>query len=94
MKEITIYEAFDSTQFETREGCIAYEKKHGLGRLAGLTIEQLENAIRGANAELASLLEEIGTKIARDRRERGILKRAPNKKPADEPPATTEGAPE
>ena len=83
MREVTTFLAFDGTPFESREECLAYERDHSVARLAGLTIEQIEVAINGNDAELANLIEEIGAKIARERRKRGDLKRARNNKSGD-----------
>ena len=75
MKTRMVYEAFDGTPFNTEAECRAHEKRFAHGRLVGLTVDQLEAALSGVDAELADAIEVVGAKIGRDRRERGEMKR-------------------
>jgi hypothetical protein len=75
MKIETKYVAFDGFPFQTEAECRAYESKLSHVRLAGMTIEQVEAALNGSDPELADAIEQVGTRLARDRRERGDLKR-------------------
>ena len=75
MKIVQKFQAFDGVEFNSEADCRAYEKRNAHQRLVGLSIDQVEAALSGADAELADAIEILGAKIARDRRERGEMKR-------------------
>lgn len=94
MKIVTKYVAFDGCTFNSEAECRAYEAKLAHVRLVDLKIEQIEAALSGADPDLADAIEQIGTRIARSRRERGELRhqRKPNAKLGDAPPDPTPSA--
>lgn len=75
MKIVQKFQAFDGVEFNSEADCRAYEKRNAHQRLVGLSIDQVEAALSGADAELADAIEILGAKIGRDRREKGDLKR-------------------
>jgi hypothetical protein len=86
MKTVTKYEAFDGETFATQEECAAHEASCVQMRLIGLSLEQVEAAIKREDAELADAIEAVGAKIARARRESGELRRERRKsEPTGEP---------
>lgn len=91
MKTRTVYDAFDNTVFNSQEECRAYEAQHGEMRLVGLNIDQVRAAISREDVELADAFEEIGSRIARTRRDAGDLRRG---KKAVEAPREVEGEPQ
>ena len=79
----TKYIADDNTVFYNEVECAEYEKS--------LTIKRLLDEIYAAvvdNANFADKIEELGAKLARDRRNRGELKRG--RRPAETPASITQ----
>jgi hypothetical protein len=81
MKKITEYESFDGKRFETEAACRSHEKSNCQFLLVGLTLEDITRAMEDGQGDIADALEVIGAKIARDRRDRGELKRKRGPKP-------------
>lgn len=80
------YIAFDKTVFYVKSECETYEAKHAhlrLAHLLGVPFEKIAPAFDGTeeaaptNSVLADCLEQVGAKLARERRARGdeFLKR-------------------
>ena len=99
MKQVTRFEAFDGEIFATEAECRSHEYANAHRRLVGLTLDQVNAAMARTDSELADAFEAVGTKIARDRRDAGELKRprrAETQEPApmeSAPPTSAEPAP-
>lgn len=78
MKVIQRYEAEDGSTFETEGECRNHEDQLPFVRL----LEDVESAVK-ADAAFAAKIEALGTRLARERRERGEMRR--ERKPKDEP---------
>jgi len=87
---ITVYEAFDGKRFLTAQECTSYEEANIASRLVALTIEQVRAALSREDPELAEVIEELGTRLAKARREAGDLKRKPKGSAAAEAAAKAE----
>lgn len=70
VKEIVQFEADDGKVFTEMASCLAYEARLTFIRLFDQTI----NAV-AADADFRDKIEALGTQLARDRRERGELRR-------------------
>ena len=78
----TKYIADDKTVFDTEAECAEYEKSIPLKRL----LDEIHAAVAD-NPDFADKIEELGAKLARDRRSRGELKRG--RRQAETPAAAT-----
>jgi hypothetical protein len=84
MKQVTRYEAFDGTLFETEVQCLAHDADRAHLRLIGLTEERVLAAMNRADLELADAIEVVGAQISRARRAAGEMKRKRSPKPSDQ----------
>ena len=75
--QITAYKAFDGQTFPTAKEARAHEETHAPSRLVGLTLAQVEAAMKREDKDLADAIEFAGTKIADARRSSGELRRRP-----------------
>jgi hypothetical protein len=83
----TMFRSFDKLEFKTEEACRAHEKSVAHLRIVGLTIEQVEAAMSGADMDLAFAIEFVGLRLRRRRTDARILKhqrRSPNAPKPDE----------
>jgi hypothetical protein len=77
--------ADDGTQFDSVEACLAHEATLPYLKL----LAEVEAAV-AQDAAFAGKIEALGTKLARERRERGDLRR--ERRPKDEPTRQITGA--
>ena len=75
--QITAYKAFDGKTFPTAKEARAHEEAHGPASLVGLTLQQVEAAMRREDRDLADAIEFVGTRISEKRRADGELRRRP-----------------
>ena len=78
----TKYIADDNTVFDNEYECAEYEKSLPLKRL----LDEIHAAVAD-NPDFADKIEELGAKLARDRRSRGELKRG--RRPTETPAPVT-----
>ena len=95
--QITQYEAWDGTRFDSVAKARDYESKALHLRLAGTTAEQIQAAIDGADSDLADAYERLGKMIGDARRKRGetkwpIARQKAQPKPEPEPEPAREDA--
>ena len=90
MRAVQLFEAFDGQRFETSEACKAHEAEHVESRLVGLTIAQVRAALDRSDPDLADVLELIGGRIGKARRESGEVRRKVATKPEAAAPAPAE----
>jgi hypothetical protein len=69
------YQSFDGSLHDTEESCRAQDAKTPEHRLVGLTVDDVALAINRADVELADAIEAVGARIARARRDSGVLRR-------------------
>jgi hypothetical protein len=74
------FESEDGLSFATAKECMEHENKTKLTRLANMTAEEVMAAVDGTDLELADEIEFVGQLIAKNRRKRGVLRRAPKTK--------------
>ena len=76
MKEVQVtqYEAWDGTRFDSAAKAREYEIRNLHVRLAGTTSDDIQAAIDGTNADLADAYERLGKVIGEARRRRGETK--------------------
>ena len=75
--QVTAYKAFDGQTFATAKEARAHEEAHGPTSLVGLTLPQIEAAMKREDKDLADAIEFVGTKIFEKRRADGELRRRP-----------------
>ncbi len=94
--QVTMFEAFDKSRFDTEDACREYEAEAWPRRFVGLTIEQVNDALDRRDTDLADAFERAGQRIAAARRESGELRRASPRRQDNgagdppEPPAPSE----
>lgn len=81
--QVTVYQAFDGSRFDTEDACREYEAEAWPRRFVGLTIEQVNDALERRDSELADAFERAGQRIAQLRREAGEFRRASPKRQDD-----------
>ena len=62
-KQVTLFEAFDGTSFETEDECAAYEKRNLWRMLVGLAEADVKDALEGRNAELAGAIVKVAQRL-------------------------------
>jgi hypothetical protein len=75
--QVTKFEAFDGTQFDSADECEAYEGRNSWRRFANLSEAAVEAAFSGQDDDLASAFEKAGRQLANARLRRGVRRRAP-----------------
>jgi hypothetical protein len=93
--QVTQYEAWDGTRFDSVAKARDYEGKAIHLRIAGLTKDKVVAALDGTDPDLADAFERLGQMIRDARRKRGELKWSDARKkaqPKPEPPREDEAA--
>jgi hypothetical protein len=80
MRRVHRFEAEDGQSFPTAKECREHENKDRLTRLVNMTSADVMAAVEGTDLEIAEAIEFAGQLIAKKRRERGDLRRAPKTK--------------
>ena len=62
-KQVTLYESFDGTSFESEDECAAYEKRNLWRMLVGLAEADVTAALEGRNAELAAAIVKVAQRL-------------------------------
>jgi hypothetical protein len=62
-KQVTLFEAFDGTSFESEDECAAYEKRNLWRMLVGLAEADVKDALEGRNAELAAAIVKVAQRL-------------------------------
>jgi len=100
MKRVTrdVFVAYDDREFLTEELCRQYERSKTsiVGRVAMQPPAAITDALAGQNDDLADAIEQLGQRLAKERRARGSFKRARRARrdvPAEPVPAVAPGRP-
>lgn len=88
MKKVTIevWRSFDGVDHPTEEACAKHEAEAWPLRFVGLSVEEVNAALERRDTDLADAFEKAGNQIRALRYEAGELRRAPNRRQADEAP--------
>ena len=62
-KQVTLFEAFDGTSFESEDECAAYEKRNLWRMLVGLAEADVKDALEGRNPELAAAIVKVAQRL-------------------------------
>ena len=62
-KQVTLFEAFDGTSFESEDECAAHEKRNLWRMLVGLAEADVKDALEGRNPELAAAIVRVAQRL-------------------------------